>query len=59
MSMNKFYILRDCKKTGDEVRLRPDFDNIEEARANAKVLESGDKESLYWVRAVWGAVHDL
>lgn len=49
--MSKFYILRDCKKTGIEVRLRPDFDDINDAKANAKILEAGDKDSLYWVRA--------
>lgn len=49
--MGKFYILRDCKKTGIEVRLRPDFDDIKDANANAEILRDGDKHSLYWVRS--------
>ena len=48
--MSKFYILRDCKKTGIEVRLRPDFDDINDAKANADILKAGDKDSIYWVR---------
>jgi hypothetical protein len=48
--MRKYYILRDCKKTGNEERLQPDFDDINEAKTNCEILKSGDGSCYYWVR---------
>ena len=45
-----YYILRECKKTGREDRLRPDFDDIEDARINCEILKAGDRHSIYWVK---------
>ena len=46
-----YFILRDCKKTGQEDRLKPDFQDIEDARINCKILNAGDNDAMYWVRA--------
>lgn len=48
--MIKYYIVRECKKKGVEVRLRPAFDDRNDAKANADILKAGDKDNFYWIR---------